>query len=238
MREAGISRAGAPQARPHDDPVPGVRVADDLVERHFRPGRAERAVDRRRHLPQDLGGLAVPGRRPGRLLAARIVGWCDGRSHALRACRRRARRWPSAAGARRPADPPLRPGHRNTSRWPSARPLATPASPARWAPRATATTTPSPRASSPRSRRSSSTAAPGRPAASSPPRSSSTSRPSTTERPPPLHARLPLARRLREQNSHRPRCQSRRFAAPPIAEPSPRAIAPGSSSSVCVRICA
>ena len=30
--------AGAPQARPHHDPVPGVRVADDLVERQFRPG--------------------------------------------------------------------------------------------------------------------------------------------------------------------------------------------------------
>ena len=30
---------------------------------------------------------------------------------------------------------------------------------------------------------------------------------------PPLHARLPLTRRLREQNSHRPRNQSRRFAA-------------------------
>ena len=42
------------------------------------------------------------------------------------------------------------------------------------------TTTPSPRASSPRSRRSSSTAALGRPAASSPARSSSTSKPSTT----------------------------------------------------------
>src|SRR5918994_41302 len=49
--------------------VPGVRVADDLVERRFRPGASNvlwiADVTYLAHL-----GLAVPGRRPGRLLAA------------------------------------------------------------------------------------------------------------------------------------------------------------------------
>ena len=69
--------------------VPGVRVADDLVERRFRPDRAGRALGRRHHLPPHLGGLGLPRRRPGRLLAAdrRLV---DGRPHARRARRRRA----------------------------------------------------------------------------------------------------------------------------------------------------
>ena len=87
----------------------------------------------------------------------RIVGWSMADRPALRLRRRRARdgRQPPAPGAG--LIHRLRPGSRSC-RWPSARPLATPGSPARWAPRATATTTPSPRASSPRSRRSSRTA--------------------------------------------------------------------------------
>ena len=101
MRAAGISGLVRRKRGRTTIRVPGVRVADDLVERQFRPAGAERAVDRRRHLPAHLGGLALPGRRPGRLLPPdrRLV---DGRPHARRARRRRARRWRSRAGARRP----------------------------------------------------------------------------------------------------------------------------------------
>ena len=97
MRGAGSQRPGPPQARhARRSGCPGVRVADDLVERQFRPGRPERALGRRHHLPPDLGGMALPRRRPGRLQPPdRRLG--DGRPHARRARRRRA-----ADGARAP----------------------------------------------------------------------------------------------------------------------------------------
>ena len=80
---------------------PGVRVADDLVERQFRPDGPEPALGRRHHLPAHLGGLALPGRRPGRL-QPRDRRLEHGRPHAQRARRRRARRWPSPAAAPSP----------------------------------------------------------------------------------------------------------------------------------------
>ena len=67
MREAGISGLVRRKRGRTTIRVPGVRVADDLVERQFRPAAPERALGRRHHLPAHLGGLALPRRRPGRL---------------------------------------------------------------------------------------------------------------------------------------------------------------------------
>ena len=74
MRQAGISGLVKVKRGRTTIRVPGVRVADDLVERQFRPDGTERAVGRRHHLPADLGGLALPRRRPGRLLAEGSLG--------------------------------------------------------------------------------------------------------------------------------------------------------------------
>ncbi len=160
--------------------------------------------------PGRAGSTSPPSRTPTR---GRIVGWsmADHMRSELVVDALQMAVAPPAARAR--TDPPLRPGHRNTSRWPSARPPATPASRARWAPRATPTTTPSPRASSPRSRRSSCTAAPGRPARELIGEVFEYIEAFYNRDPPALHARLPLARGLREQNPQRPRFQPRRFAA-------------------------
>ena len=213
MRAGRHLRAGPPQARPHHDPRA-------RRPRRRRPRRAR----------------ASPPRRPNRLWVADITylrtweGWLylaavqdalqppdrrleHGRSHARRARRRRA-----ADGGRAPppgarTDPPLRPGQpvRRAGLRPS-RP-ATPASPNRWAAAATATTTPSPRASSRRSRRNSSHRR------SWPTRRELTRRGLRVHRgllqPPRRHSTLgyALARRLREQNSLARRCRPRRFAA-------------------------
>ena len=69
--------------------LPGLRVADDLVERKFRPLAPNVMWLGRHHLHVDLGGVSVPRARPGRLLPA-DRGLVDGRPHALRARRRRA----------------------------------------------------------------------------------------------------------------------------------------------------
>ena len=89
--------------------VPGVRVCADLVDRDFTRGGAQPAVGRRHHLPAHLGGLAVPGRRPGRLQPPdRRLG--DRRPHAHRARPRRAADGARAARRRRRrAGPSLRP---------------------------------------------------------------------------------------------------------------------------------
>ena len=109
MRRAGLSGLVARKRGRTTIRVPGVRVADDLVERHFRPDGTGRVVGGRHHLPADLGGLALPRRRPGRLRAAdrRLV---DGRPHALRARRRRAADGAAPPAARARPDPPLRSG--------------------------------------------------------------------------------------------------------------------------------
>ena len=101
--------AGRSQARQDDDP--GARRPGLRGPRRPRVPRrgAQPAVGRGHHLPADVGGLAVPRRRPGRLRRPdrRLV---DGRPHAHRARHRRA-----ADGARAPPpgarpDLALRPG--------------------------------------------------------------------------------------------------------------------------------
>ena len=67
MRQAGISGLVKVKRGRTTIRVPGVRVADDLVERNFRPEAPERVVGRRHHLPADLGVLALSRRRSGRL---------------------------------------------------------------------------------------------------------------------------------------------------------------------------
>jgi hypothetical protein len=153
-------RARATKARPHHDPC-GRRPGRRQPRRAALPaGQSERAVGRGHHLPAQLGRLALPrppSRTPSR---ARSLA---GRSYAREARRRRARDGTRPAAPRSRARPSLGTRAANTSRSGSARPLATPASRSRWAPNATSTTTPLPRASSRRSRRNSSTATRGQP---------------------------------------------------------------------------
>jgi HTH-like domain len=144
MRAAGITGTVARKRGRTTIRVPGVRVCEDVVDRALLA--AQPAMGRRHHLPQDLGGLAVPGRRPGRLLASdrRLQ---HGRSRARRTGDRRAADGARAAPARARADLALRPGAASSSRSPSASRPAPPGSPSRWAAAATASTTRSPRAS-------------------------------------------------------------------------------------------
>ena len=100
MKAAGISGVRPRKRWKTTIRIPGITPATDLVERHFRPDRPERAVGRGHHLPAHRRGLAVPRRRPGRLLPAdrRLV---DGHPHAREPGRRRAQ-----DGARAPAPDP------------------------------------------------------------------------------------------------------------------------------------
>jgi hypothetical protein len=169
--------AGAPHARAHHDPRAGRQGRRRPRRAPVPTGGPERAVGGRRDLPAHLGGLAVPGRRPGRLQPPdrRLE---HGRPHAHRARRRRARdghRSPPAAA--RPCSPQRSGKYVSLGFGQKARDAGIAVS---MGSVATAATTPSPRCSSRRSRRSSSTAAPGPRAASWPARSSSTSRRSTT----------------------------------------------------------
>ena len=94
--------------------VPGVRVADDLVERHFGPEVPDVLWGGGHHPPQDLGGMGLPRRRPGRLQPpdCRLV---DGRPHARRARCRRAADGAAPSPARTRPGPPLRPGQQFVS---------------------------------------------------------------------------------------------------------------------------
>ena len=96
LRDGRAASAAAPRSA-----CPGVRVADDLVERQFRPDGPEPALGRRHHLPAHLGGLALPRRRPGRLQprGSSAGAWpitCAKSSSSTRC------RWPSPAAAPRP----------------------------------------------------------------------------------------------------------------------------------------
>jgi len=179
MRQAGISGpAGAP-ARQDDDPCPG-RPRRGRPRRAPLPARsAECALGRGRDLSAHLGGVALPRCCPRRVLAPdrRLE---HGRPYESRACRRRIADGDSRADDPRPGSSTTQTRAVNTSHSDSARPLARPASRARWAHAATATTTPSPKASSPPSKKNSSTATHGRPDASSRPPSSTTSKRSRT----------------------------------------------------------
>jgi putative transposase len=68
MRAAGISGLVKVKKGRTTIRVPGVRVADDLVERQFQPAAPNVSMGRRHHLSAELGGLALPRRRPRRLL--------------------------------------------------------------------------------------------------------------------------------------------------------------------------
>jgi hypothetical protein len=118
-------------------------------------GGAERPVDRRRDLPAHLGRLAVPRSSPRRLQPPdRRLG--DGRPHARRAGRRRATDGRGTPAPACRAHPPLRP--RIAARLAGRRPGAQATGIARSVARSgDCYATPLPRASSPRSRRSSCT---------------------------------------------------------------------------------
>src|SRR3954470_16377160 len=74
MREAAISGLVARKRGRTTLRVPGVRVADDLVERRFRPEAPNVLWMRRHHLPGHVGGLAV-SRAVQDAYSRRIVGW-------------------------------------------------------------------------------------------------------------------------------------------------------------------
>jgi hypothetical protein len=105
MRCAGISGLVPKKRGRTTIAVPGVRVTDDLVERHL-PLSPERPVARRHHLPAQLGGLAVSRLGAGRIQSRdrRLV---DGRAHAHRARNRRP------ADGRPPPAPPAGLVHRS-----------------------------------------------------------------------------------------------------------------------------
>jgi putative transposase len=161
MRAASISGLVSRKRGRTTIRVPGVRVADDLVERHFRPAAPDVLwVADITYLRTWEGWLYLAAIQDA--FSRRIVGWSMAdhmRSElvvdALQMALHRRRPGPGLCIT------PTRAA--SSSRSPSVRRPATPASPCRWAPRAAPTTTPSPRASSPRSRRNSCTGAPGRP---------------------------------------------------------------------------
>jgi transposase InsO family protein len=74
MREAGISGLQARKRGRTTVRVPGVQVADDLVQRQFRPRRARRGVAGGLHVSVDLGGMAVLAAVQD-AFSRRIVGW-------------------------------------------------------------------------------------------------------------------------------------------------------------------
>ena len=174
-RRARRSQAGgAADAAPADlwsgaeaasaDYDPGARCA-----RRRRPGRArlhshgaEPALGRRHQVRPYLAGLALPRRSDGLLLAAgSSAGRCDPTSRPSSSSTHW--RWRSHAAAHRPGSSITPTRGRNMCRCVSASAAARSASTARWARKATASITPSPRASSPRSRRTCSVAARSRP---------------------------------------------------------------------------
>jgi transposase InsO family protein len=107
-------RAGAPQARSHDDPRAGRPRRRRPRRAPISAGGAERAPGGRRDLPAYVGGLAVPGGRPGRL-QPRDRRLEHGRAHARRARRRRARDGARAAPARARPRASLRQGSQYVS---------------------------------------------------------------------------------------------------------------------------
>ena len=180
MRQAGISRPGRAQARPDHDP--GARASGSA-----RTSSTARSSPRR---PTGSGSPTSPTSEPGRAGCT----WSPSRTST--AAGSSAGAWPITCA---PSSSPTRSQMALAQRRPGARAdlALRPGQPVRLAglrpagPRrrdraidgqhaATASTTPSPRASSRRSRRSSSTAAPGRRRPNCAPRSSSTSRSSTT----------------------------------------------------------
>jgi transposase len=157
-------RAGAGQTRANKTiRVPGVRVADDLVDRQFTPAAPNVLWVADLTYLRDVGGLALPRRRAGHVLAAQALGDLTPKQPLHISTKRRLPRRLQRRPARQLRHPPSRPAHRNPPRSTLRRPVESapirlsrvrpasprrPGSPSRWAPRATPTTTPSPRASS------------------------------------------------------------------------------------------
>ena len=166
MRAAGISGMVARKRGRTTIRVPGVRVCEDLVDRAFLAAAPNRLwVADITYLRTWEGWLYLVAVQD--VFSRRIVGWSmadhmrtelvtDALQMAL-AQRRPAPGliWHSDQGSQG-----------SSSRSPSVNRHAPRGSPNRWAAAVTASITPSPRASSPRSRRNSSTAAPGRPSPS------------------------------------------------------------------------
>ena len=180
MREAGISGLQRRKRGRTTISVPGVRVADDLVERRFRPERPNQLwIADLTYLRTWEGWLYLAAVQDA--YSRRIVGWSMAdhmRSELI------VDALQMAVARRRPA-PGLIHHSDQGSQYVSlafGRRLQQAGLVASMAPSATHSTTPSPRASSPRSRRNWYTVARGRAAASSRPSCSSTSRRFTTER--------------------------------------------------------
>jgi putative transposase len=178
MRQAGLSGLVRRKRGRTTIAVPGVRVCEDLVDRAFMAAAPDRLwVADITYLRTWEGWLYLVAVQD--VYSRRIVGWAiadhmrtelvlDALAMAL------ARRRP-APGLIWHSDQ----GSQFVSSRSASRP-APPASPNRWAAKAIAGTTPSPRASSPRSRRNSSTGAPGRRRPNCAASSLTTSRPSIT----------------------------------------------------------
>src|SRR4051794_23098754 len=108
MRQVGLSGLTRVKRGRTTIRVPGVRVADDLVERRFRPDRPDVLWVADITYLRTWEGWGLPRRRPGRLQPPdrRLV---DGRSHARRARRRRARDGAAPPPADARPDSPFRP---------------------------------------------------------------------------------------------------------------------------------
>jgi HTH-like domain/Integrase core domain len=178
MRAAGIAGVRPRKRWKTTIRIPGVTPATDLVERQFRPPSANALwVADVTYLRTGEGWLYLAAVQDA--YSRQIVGWSM-TSHMRATLVVDALEM--ALQRRRPG-PGLIHHSDQGSQYVSlalAAPQGRPGSRSRWAPAATPTTTPSPRPSSPRSRRSSSTAAAGQRGPSSSPRCSSTSRRSTT----------------------------------------------------------
>jgi putative transposase len=179
MRLRGLSGLVPKRCRRTTIRVPGVRVADDLVDRDFAPvAPNELWCADIKYVRTWQGWLCL-----GAVIdcySRRVVGWsmrpdleAELVVDALEMAIARRRPKPGLVHHSDQGSPP-------TSRSASASAAARSASTARWAPRETASTTPSPRASSPRSRTTCSAAAPSPPGKTPGRRSSTTSRRSTT----------------------------------------------------------
>jgi putative transposase len=146
MRRVGLSGLTKVKRGRTTIRVPGVRVADDLVERRFRPDAPDVLwVADITYLRTWEGWLYLAAVQDA--YSRRIVGWSMA-DHMRAELVVDALLWHCTAAGRAPGSFIIPTRARNTSLWASARRPATPASPSRWAPRAAPTTTPSPRASS------------------------------------------------------------------------------------------
>ena len=160
MRQAGISGLIARKRGRTTIRVPGVRVCEDLVDRAFVAAAPNRLwVADITYLRTWEGWLYLVAVQD--VYSRRIVGWSMA-DHMRTELVTDALQM--ALAQRRPAPGLIwhsDQGSQFVSAWPSVSRPAPPGSPNRWDRAATASITPSPRASSRRSRRSSSTAAPG-----------------------------------------------------------------------------